>query len=183
MQAYGAAAMVNFSENAKKHHISPYLDMIFQRLLILLNTGKRYVQEQAITSIATVADSAGDHFVKYYSSIMPLLMNILRQANQKEFRLLRGKTLECATLVALAVGKDVFSPDAAMFVEILKSIQESIKDTDDPQSSYLLSAWARICKVLGHDFAPFLNLVLPPLFASAEVKPDFAVFEGILIYF
>ncbi len=177
VQAYGAAAMVNFSENAKKHHISPYLDMIFQRLLILLNTGKRYVQEQAITSIATVADSAGDHFVKYYSSIMPLLMNILRQATQREFRLLRGKTLECASLVALAVGKEVFLPDAAQFIDIMKSIQESVKDNDDPQASYLLSAWARICKVLGHDFAPFLELVLPPLFASAEVKPDFAVFE------
>jgi hypothetical protein len=124
--------------------------MIFQRLLILLNTGKRYVQEQAITSIATVADSAGDHFVKYYSSIMPLLMNILRQANQKEFRLLRGKTLECATLIALAVGKAVFSPDAPQFIEIMKSIQASVSDNDDPQSSYLLSAWARICKVLGH---------------------------------
>ena len=67
VQAYAAAAMVNFAENAKKEHISPYLDMIFERLLILLNTGKRYVQEQAITTIATVADSAGDHFAKVCS--------------------------------------------------------------------------------------------------------------------
>lgn len=183
VQSYAAAAMVNFAESARKEQIAPYLDLVFERLLILLNTGKRYIQEQAITTIATVADSAGDQFEKYYSSIMPLLMNVLSQASQKEFRMLRGKTLECATLIALAVGKPVFGRDAPAFIEILKSIQASITDTDDPQSSYLLAAWARICKVLGTDFAPFLDLVLPHLFTLAQVKPDFTVLDGTLFVY
>jgi hypothetical protein len=30
---------------------------------------------------------------------MPLLINVLRNANQKEYRLLRGKAMECASLI------------------------------------------------------------------------------------
>lgn len=170
--------MVNFCQEVNKESIAPYLPAIFEKLLILLNTGKTYVQEQAITTIATVADSAGDNFVKYYSAIMPFLLNILRQATQKEFRLLRGKAMECASLIALAVGKEVFAPNAAELIEILRQTQESITEADDPQSSYLLAAWARLCKVLEADFVPYLQFVLPPLLHSAQLKPDFALIDA-----
>ncbi|RKO92447.1 armadillo-type protein [Blyttiomyces helicus] len=178
VQAHVAAALVNFSEEVEKFTIAPFLDQIFEKLLILLNTGKTYVQEQAITTIATVADSAEDKFVKYYPAIMPLLLSVLQQASVKEFRLLRGKTMECASLIALAVGKETFAPHAAEFVNILRVTQQSITEPDDPQSSYLLSAWARICKVSGDDFLPYLEFVLPPLLASASLKPDFTVIDG-----
>ncbi|TPX30988.1 hypothetical protein SmJEL517_g05575 [Synchytrium microbalum] len=177
VQAHAACALVNFTEDAEKQHLEPYLDGIFQRLLVLLNTDKMYLQEQAITSIATVADSAGDKFIKYYGAIMPLLIGALRQATQKELRLLRGKAMECASLIALAVGKDMFAPNAAELIDLLKTTQAGITEQDDPQSSYLLAAWARICKTLGHDFAPYLDIVMPPLLKSAQIKPDFAVCE------
>ncbi|CAJ0754734.1 18887_t:CDS:1, partial [Entrophospora sp. SA101] len=56
--------LVNFCEAADKSILEPYLDTIFERLLVLLNSGRTYVQEQAITTIATVADSSEDRFVK-----------------------------------------------------------------------------------------------------------------------
>ncbi|KAI8917831.1 hypothetical protein PhCBS80983_g00962 [Powellomyces hirtus] len=178
VQTHAAAALVNFCQEVEKDAIAPFLSAIFEKLLVLLNTGKTYVQEQAITTIATVADSAAENFVNYYSSIMPLLMNVLKQANSKEFRLLRGKAMECATLIALAVGKDTFAPDAGALIELLRVTQESITDPDDPQSSYLLAAWARICKVLEADFVPYLSFVLPPLMKSAQLKPDFALIDS-----
>ncbi|KAL2911866.1 importin subunit beta-3 [Polyrhizophydium stewartii] len=177
VKTYAAAALVNFSENAKKECIAPYLDAIIPKLLGLLNTGKIYSQEQAVTSLATVADSAADQFTKYYQPMMTVLMNILRVPNNKEYRSLRGKALECATLIAMAVGKDVFGPNATEFIEVLQHVQGQVTDSDDPQSSYLLSAWARVCKILGQDFAPYMGIVLPPLFASAQLKPDIAIFE------
>ena len=163
--------------------IAPYLDAIFEKLLILLARGKMYVQEQAVTTMATVADSAQDKFVKYYDSVMPLLINILRSATSLEFRLLRGKALECATLIALAVGQSKFQETASEFIGLMMEIQESIKDSDDPQSSYLLSAWARICKVMGQNFVPYLDIVMPPLLASAQLKPDFAIFDRKFFFF
>ncbi|KAI9190858.1 importin subunit beta-3 [Polychytrium aggregatum] len=177
VQAHAAAALVNFSEEAEKDVMAPYLDHLFPRLLTLLDKGKTYVQEQAITSMATVAESAKDKFAAYYNSIMPLLLNVMKHATTKEFRLLRGKAMECASLVALAVGKDVFLPHASEFIEILRVTQQSITDSDDPQAGYLPPAWARVCKVLGQDFLPFLDIVMPPVLEGAKLKPDFAVLD------
>ncbi|CAG8467575.1 10518_t:CDS:10 [Funneliformis mosseae] len=177
VQAHAAAALVNFCEAADKSILEPYLDTIFERLLVLLNSGRTYVQEQAITSIATVADSAEDRFVKYYSSIMPLLISVLRNATQKEYRLLRGKAMECASLIALAVGKEIFTPNAEEFITLLAQTQQSVTEPDDPQISYLIASWARVCKVLGEEFVPYLPIVMPPLLQSAQLKPDFAILD------
>lgn len=59
---YAAAALVNFSENAKKDVITPYIEVIITKLLVLMGTGKIFVQEQAVTTLSTVAESAGTHF-------------------------------------------------------------------------------------------------------------------------
>ena len=66
----------------------------------------------------------------------------------------------------------------AQLIGLLKATQENITEPDDPQSSYLLAAWARICKILGSDFAPYLDIVMPPLLRSAQIKPDFAILES-----
>ncbi|KAF5368152.1 hypothetical protein D9615_010189 [Tricholomella constricta] len=108
----------------------PYLDPIVERLLKLLNpagdpaTVKRYVQEQAITTLAMVADASELTFVKHYSSIMPLLLNVLRNAEGLDYRKLRVKAMECAGLIAIAVGRDVFRPDSNTLVELLMRIQK-----------------------------------------------------------
>lgn len=135
------------------------------------------MQEQAITTLATVADAAGEKFVEYYPSVMPHLLQILQHAPAKEYRLLRGKTMECASLIALAVGKSLFSQHAEQFMALMIQTQQSITDADDPQSAYLLASWARVCKVLGRDFEPYMQYVMPPLLASARHRPDFAVLE------
>ncbi|KAJ3339707.1 Importin-5, partial [Entophlyctis luteolus] len=178
VQSHAAAALVNFMEDADKHKIAPALDEIVRRLGTLLNVEKTYVQEQAITTIATVADCAGKGFVKYYPAIMPVLINVLENATDKRFRLLRGKALECASLIGLAVEKEVFSQHVQQFLQILQRIQQEPKDDDDPVSSYLLVAWARVCKIIGVDFVPYLGIVIPPLIASAAVKPDMAVLDA-----
>ena len=75
---------------------------------------------------------------------MPLLLNILQNANGPEYRKLRAKAMECAGLIgksysvlsvplvlncsgyvssAIAVGRDIFRPDANTFVELLMRIQ------------------------------------------------------------
>ncbi|KAI9345625.1 armadillo-type protein [Obelidium mucronatum] len=178
VQSHSAAALVNFMEDADKFKITPVLEEIVRRLVGLLNVEKTYVQEQAITTIATVADCAGKNFVNYYPAIMPVLMNILQNATDKRFRLLRGKALECASLIGLAVEKDVFSQHVHQFLSILQAIQQEPKEDDDPVSSYLLVAWARVCKVIGVEFVPYLSYVIPPLIAAAAVKPDMAVLDS-----
>jgi len=53
-----------------------------------------------------------DHFKKYYDAVMPYLKSILMHATDKSNRMLRAKSMECISLVGMAVGKDKFRDDA-----------------------------------------------------------------------
>jgi hypothetical protein len=177
VQAHAAAALVNFCEEAEKSVLEPYLDTLLQHLLQLLQSPKRFVQEQALSTIATVADSAESAFGNYYSTLMPLLFNVLREEQSKEYRLLRAKAMECATLIALAVGKERMGGDSLALVQLLGSIQQNITEPDDPQASYLLHCWGRMCRVLGSDFVPYLPAVVPPLTEMASAKADIQLLD------
>ena len=178
VQAHAAAALVNFCEEAEKAILEPYLDPLLSNLLQLLQSPKRYVQEQALSTIATIADSAESAFIRYYDTLMPLLFNVLRTEQSKEYRLLRAKAMECATLIALAVGKEKMGQDAVDLVQILGNVQAGITDDDDPQAQYLLHCWGRMCRVLGTDFVPYLPGVMPPLLDLASAKADIQLMDN-----
>lgn len=99
VQSHAAAALVNFCEEAEKGILEPYLDDLLTHLLVLLRSPKRFVQEQALSTIATIADSAEATFGKYYDTLMPLLFDVLRGEQSPDYRLLRAKAMECATLI------------------------------------------------------------------------------------
>ncbi|KAK4380243.1 hypothetical protein RND71_002105 [Anisodus tanguticus] len=175
VQAHAASAVLNFSENCTPEILAPYLDGIVSKLLVLLQNGKQMVQEGALTALASVADSSQEHFQKYYDTVMPYLKTILVNANDKSNRMLRAKAMECISLVGMAVGKDKFRDDAKQVMEVLMSLQGSQMETDDPTTSYMLQAWARLCKCLGQDFLPYMSVVMPPLLQSAQLKPDVTI--------
>jgi len=78
----------------------------FISLLQLVEKGTKLVLEQMVTTVATIADTLDEHFLQYYERFMPLLKYLMGNAVQKENRLLRGKTIECISLIGLAVGKE-----------------------------------------------------------------------------
>eukprot|EP00262_Sarcandra_glabra_P020966 TRINITY_DN855_c0_g1_i1.p1 TRINITY_DN855_c0_g1~~TRINITY_DN855_c0_g1_i1.p1 ORF type:complete len:1178 (+),score=212.96 TRINITY_DN855_c0_g1_i1:195-3536(+) len=175
VQAHAASAVLNFSENCTPDILTPYLDGIVSKLLVLLQNGKQMVQEGALTALASVADSSQEHFQKYYDAVMPYLKAILVNATDKSNRMLRAKSMECISLVGMAVGKDKFRDDAKQVMDVLMSLQGSPMETDDPTTSYMLQAWARLCKCLGQDFLPYMSVVMPPLLQSAQLKPDVTI--------
>lgn len=177
VKSHAAAALVNFCEEAEKSVLEPYLDELLAHLFQLLQNEKRYVQEQALSTIATIADAAEQAFAKYYDTLMPLLVGVLQRENEKEFRLLRAKAMECATLIALAVGKDRLGNDAMTLVQLLANIQQNITDPDDPQAQYLMHCWGRMCRVLGTGFLSFLHNVMPPLLELASAKADIQLLD------
>ncbi|XYA03043.1 Importin subunit beta-3 [Meyerozyma guilliermondii] len=177
VQAHAAAALVNFSEAATKDVLEPYLDDLLTNLLGLLQSPKRYVQEQVLTTIAIIADAAETKFIKYYDTLMPLLTDVLKTDMGTENRMLKGKCIECATLIALAVGKEKFAPHCQELIQLLGSLQEYALEEDDPVKSYLEQGWSRICRLMGPDFLPYLPAVLPPLLTAAKVAQDLALLE------
>jgi hypothetical protein len=71
VHSHAAAALINFCEGVERDTLLPYLDPIVERLLKLLNNPagnppmvRRYVQEQAITTLAMVADASEVTFGK-----------------------------------------------------------------------------------------------------------------------
>ncbi|GBE80930.1 Importin subunit beta-3 [Sparassis crispa] len=185
VHAHAAAALINFCEGVECETLIPYLDPIVERLLKLLHPGadstktpKRYVQEQVITTLAMVADASEATFAKHYAAIMPLLLNVLRNANTSEYRKLRVKAMECAGLIAIAVGRDIFRQDANTFIEQLMRIQNSPVDPGDTMlSHYMIATWAKVCQAMGPEFEPYLPVVMPPLLVAAGTKPDVSLYE------
>ena len=70
VHAHAASALINFCEAVERDTLLPYVDPIVGRLLKLLNPAgdpalvRRYVQEQAITTLAMVADASEVTFAK-----------------------------------------------------------------------------------------------------------------------
>lgn len=51
---------------------------------------------------------------------MPLLKQILSNTtNSKEYRVLRGKTIECISFIGVAVGKEKFHEDAKSVMQLM----------------------------------------------------------------
>ena len=176
VQAHAAAAMVNFSENATEI-LEPYLNELLQQLLNLLQSPHKYVNEQALTTIAIVADAAKNKFVQYYDTLMPLLVNVMQSESTKEYRILKAKSIECCSLIASAVGREKATPRFRQDCQSLPLSRGSVTDPDDPCLAYLGQAWGRLAQVMGKDFIPCLDLVMPPLLQAAKAKPDLQLIE------
>merc|ERR1719342_1178220 len=146
----------------------------------LVQKGNKLVLEQIVTTIASVADTAEEKFIEYYDKFMPHLKYMIGNATTAELRLLRGKTIECVSLIGLAVGGEKFAPDASEVMELLLASQIKGEEMaeDDPQMSYMISAWARICKILGAGFAPYLPMVMGPVMKTASMKPEVALLDN-----
>lgn len=114
---------------------------------------KKLVLEQLVTTVAAIANTLEDDFAPFYERFMPCMKYIMENANSSELRLLRGKTIECASLIGLAVGAERFTADASAIMDLLLRTQVDNGgvnlDDDDPQLSYMITAWARICQILG----------------------------------
>ncbi|KAI8867827.1 ARM repeat-containing protein [Ramicandelaber brevisporus] len=178
VQNSAAMCLINFASGCDDPALlEGYLESIFQRLLPLLNAEKRYLLEQVVTTIAALADSAQVHFVRYYNDIMPTLLEIIRKADGPDFRLLRGKAIECATYVGRGVGVEVFSQHAETLLMLMAETQRITTEADDPVASYLVSSWGRVCSVIKEKFLPFMDFVIPGLAEVVAKPPEYVVFD------
>uniref|UniRef100_A0A1A9WGS4 TOG domain-containing protein n=1 Tax=Glossina brevipalpis TaxID=37001 RepID=A0A1A9WGS4_9MUSC len=187
VQAHAGAALVNFSEDCPKQILTPYLNAIMSKLETILNSkfkelvekGNKLVLEQVVTTIASVADTSEKEFVSYYDRLMPCLKFIIQNANSEDLRTLRGKTIECVSLIGLAVGREKFITDAGEVMDmLLKTHTEGDLPDDDPQRAYLITAWARMCKILGKQFEQYLPLVMGTVMHTAAMKPEVALLDN-----
>ena len=128
------------------------------------------VLEQVISTIGSVADTSEENFLAYCDRFMPHLKRIIKNATTSDLRLLRGRAIECVSLIGLAVGADKFTRDASEVMDMLPKGADMAYD--DPQLSKTISAWARICTILGKQFQPYLPFVMETVEKAASKKPE-----------
>ncbi len=181
VQAHAAAALINFAEGVESEALQPYLDELLTRLVGLLASPVVYLQSQLMATIAAFSSAAGTAFSRYYSAIVPILMQCLAtptDPSDRPRRQLQCRALEAMSLVFLAVGREqINAADLQSFIKHLVDLQQSNLSEDDEMGSFLSSAWVRMSTVLGSDIAQFLPLIIPPLLQKAGQKADLKSFD------
>ncbi|CAI5439864.1 unnamed protein product [Caenorhabditis angaria] len=180
---HAASALINFCEECPKNVIGQYLPYVLQKLEQTLGAtfnrlqDKKYqtVVENVVTAIASVAEAAEDLFKEHHSRLIPNLVHILQ--NVGELKELRGKTIECISLIGYAVGKEEFHQSACEIMNLLGGSMSELA-IDDPQYSYMISSWTRFCAILGSDFAPYLPVIMDPVLRAAQYRPDFSIINN-----
>lgn len=188
VQAHAACAMINFFEECQQDLLTTYLDMLTEHFQNALNQymvngiptdeSQIFVLENIIVALSSVADASAENFAQHYEKFMPGLKYIISNSSGKEgLRMLRGKAIESVSLIGMAVGKEIFCKDASEIMQILLAAQmgELKIDYDDPQLSYMMAAWARICRILGPDFQAYLPFVMGPVLEAAGLKVEIAL--------
>ncbi|CAD8070471.1 unnamed protein product [Paramecium primaurelia] len=162
------AALTNFVEGTEKG-IEAYLPNLIQMSIKFLNTGISIEKENAISVIAATAESSKKHFIPYVNELLPLLFQIFTNHQTKQYRQLKGQVIETITLIASAVGEQVYLPYLQQTVQILIQIQTNNLEAIDPQKSYILSGWQRLALICPQQLAKYLGDVVPSLFQLIEL--------------
>lgn len=124
MSSHILAALTNFVEGTEKG-IETYLQNLIRFSVNFLQTGISIVKENAMSVIAATAESSKQAFVPYVPELMPLLFKLFETHQDKSYRQLKGQTIETITLIASAVGAEVFQPYLEVTIRILLAVQNS----------------------------------------------------------
>ena len=145
-----------------------------------VNSGALVVQVRAIGAIACLAEASGESFCQFYGDVMPGLLGCSQlPSDQSEVAQLRGSAIEAVTIIGQAIGesqRSLYVADAEKVMQIALPLLQS-NSTAIPMDQ-LLSACARIASVMGEQYAPYVNQVLPHLLARLNEKVDISYTDG-----
>ena len=178
VQAHACAALTNFFEGTSENIAANYIQACMPKLSGLIQTGISIIKENAVTALASLAEAAKQNFAPYFNECLQFLCGYLAQFNEPCYKQFKGQVIEAITIISASVGLEYFRPHAATVIAAMLDIQVKQLESRDPQRTYLLSAWQRMCLLLKKEFAPFLNSVLPSLFQMAALNPEMAIQGG-----
>lgn len=170
VRAHCLAALTNFLEFSNTSQIEGMFDHIYTKILHLLLSGITYERENSMSALASLSESSPDIFVKYYDQTMKILLEVLSMPNKKDFKQLRGQSIEALTIISEQVPVAMFSPYIGVLTKEMIKIQNSeiTYEESDPQKSYLLAGYQRIVKILGEQIVPYLGEIIPGLIKMAS---------------
>ena len=149
-----------FCERLEPSGVRPLLGPLVQKLTTLLQQSqKRSVQEMAVAALAATAVAAEEEFSPYVEGAATLMGRFMTLNDEKMFSL-RGRALECMGHMAIAVGKDTFRP---FFSATMQCACEGLTLDSTDLHEFAYAVFANLAKVMGEEFAPVLNELVPHL--------------------
>ncbi|EPB75445.1 HEAT repeat protein [Ancylostoma ceylanicum] len=153
-----------------------YIQALAAALYRLQTIGKTSYCEKVIFAMGLMAEAIQDRFTEFYDAIVPHLLRILMTCKAEHEKILRGKAMESLAMIGIAVGKEKFHDDWIVVVELFKKEMPTIT-FEDPLYMYYTDSCARICKVVGKDFASYLPLIMNYALQMAAYKPQIAIVD------
>jgi hypothetical protein len=142
-----------------------YLNLLMERLLVLLEGGAVPVKITVTGAIGSAAHAAKEKFAPYFDQTIRRLVPFVGLQGTDEQSDLRGVATDTIGTLADAVGADVFRP---YFHDMMKAAFEALTmdNTRLRESSFIF--FGVMAQVFGADFAPYLQQCVPALVASCQ---------------
>lgn len=189
VQSQALAAFVNFAEEVDIEDLMPHVQGVMEKVLVRMDLSfstpadsqfdrsavirqHRSIREQCITSVAVISGVLAEQFMPWCPRIVPLMKTIVAQCTGPEDRQLRGRALECLSIIAYSVGVQAMGDDCVQIVSALVNLYKTDLEINDPVRDYVHEALRRMIKVLGAEFAPFVPEVLPRQIAAFDFQAE-----------
>jgi len=158
-------ALDSVTDGMEKEAMVTYLPELIPRLGRLLSHSDFHVKGSAAGAIGSMAGSAEEAFLPYFSDTMKALSEFVTMKDGDEELELRGTVCDAMGSMAQAVGAEAFEP----YVAPLMQASEEALHLGHPrlrETSYIL--WSTLAKVYEEKFTPYLEGVVKGLWASLE---------------
>ena len=163
VKAEATEALGKFIENSGNTLAAQYIPTIMPAIVEIISSPSCSVLlESCLSALTSISEVSKEVFGSWYSGLMPYFLNIINQYVDPKYKRLRGKTIECMSIMCTTVGKELFSGYSEQVIRILQQIQEQLTANDELKA-YILSAWQRLAATLQKDFSRHLGGILPGL--------------------
>merc|ERR1719409_1796214 len=109
-------------------HMLPFVPDLMRRMVTMIEHPSRPLRQTAITVVGTTAGVVEDGFRPYYAGVLPVLRKAIEVAAGEDQVYLRGKAIECVSMIAVAVGKETFAGDSEAFVGASVRLLEATRE-------------------------------------------------------
>ena len=145
--------------------IDQYLNLIMERLVVLLDTAPLPVKSVVIGAIGSAAHASKEKFLPYFQPTMERFKHFLVLTGEGEEQELRGITMDAVGTFAEAVGKQNFAP---YFNDMMAQAFNGIELGSARLRECSFLFFGVMSRVFEDDFAQFLPNVVPALLQSCK---------------
>lgn len=139
VQCHGAAALSNFIDGMNLQPLFEYLNTIVPKLLKYIKGSTGKLKEQLINALSNTSKIARDTFIPYMKESLDLLISIIKNTIQDNFKVLRGVILATITQIAASVGFEQFHD----YIEDLFSFLRAVPPANLFEVHEIVIAWKR----------------------------------------